>query len=77
MVSQRRSVSQQIKAKKDIQQASEILDVLLEDRPGDVWIALEAARAMPEKFQSQLAKGIERLPASAGEAVKAHFSSSQ
>ena len=76
VVSQRRPVAQQIKAKKDIQQASEILDVLLEDRPGDIWIALEAAHAMPEKFQSQLAKGIERLPASARVAVSEHFSPS-
>jgi hypothetical protein len=77
VVSQRRPVAQQMKAKKDIQQASEILEVLLEDRPGDVWIALEAACAMPGKFQSQLAKGIERLPVSAKQAISGHFSPSQ
>ncbi len=73
MVSQRRPVAQQVKAKKDIPQASELLDVLLEDRPGDVWIALDAARAMPEKFQSQLSRGIERLPLSAKTTVQNHF----
>jgi len=73
VVSQRRPVAQQVKVKKDIQQASELLDVLLEDRPGDVWVALDAARDMPEKFQSQLATGIERLPTSAKKAVKNHF----
>jgi len=72
VVSQRRPVAQQVKVKKDIQQASEILDVLLEDRPGDVWIALEAARTMPEKFQSLLAIGIERLPAAAKAAINNH-----
>ncbi len=74
VVSQRRPVAQQVKAKKDIQQANELLDVLLEDRPGDVWIALDAARIMPEKFQAQLSRGIERLPISAKGAVKNHFS---
>jgi len=73
VVSQRRPVAQQIKAKKDIQQAIEILNILLEDRPGDIWIALEAARAMPDKFQSQLAKGIERLPASTKEIINDHL----
>jgi len=73
VVSQRRPVAQQVKVKKDIQQANELLDVLLEDRPGDVWIALDAARAMPEKFQSQLSRGIERLPISAKGAVQNHF----
>jgi hypothetical protein len=41
VVSQRRPVAQQIKARKDIQQATELLGVLLEDRPGDIWIANE------------------------------------
>jgi hypothetical protein len=77
VVSQRRPVAQQTKARKDIQQASELLSVLLEDRPGDVWIALEAAFVMPEKFQSQLANGIEYLPSSVKEAVTAHLSSAR
>ena len=62
VVSRRRPVAQQIKARKDVQQATELLNVLLEDRPGDIWIALEAAQSMPDKFLSQLSKGIEQLP---------------
>jgi len=64
VVSRRRPVSQQVKAGKDLQQVGELLDVLLQDRPGDVWIALEATLAMPAKFRSQLAGGIEQLPVS-------------
>jgi hypothetical protein len=55
-------VAQQIKARKDVQQATALLSLLLEDRPGDIWIALEAAQAMPDKFMSQLAERIEQLP---------------
>ncbi len=77
VVSQRRPVAQQTKVRKDIQQASELLSVLLEDRPGDVWIALEAALAMPEKFQSQLSKGVEHLPLPVKEAVTAHIASAR
>lgn len=77
VVSQRRPVAQQTKVRKDIQQGSELLSVLLEDRPGDVWIALEAALAMPEKFQSQLSKGVEHLPLPVKEAVTAHIASAR
>ena len=62
VVSQRRSSAQQTKANKDIQQSIELLELLLDDRPGDVWLALDAAQAMPEKFRLQLAAGIEHLP---------------
>jgi len=34
---------------------------LLEDWPCDVWLALDAAQAMPEKFRLQLKAGIENL----------------
>lgn len=72
VVSQRRPVAQQTKANKDIQQAEELLTVLLEDRPGDVWIALEAAQGMPDKFQQQLAGGMSRLPAGVKQILKNH-----
>jgi hypothetical protein len=73
VASQRRPVAQQIKARKDIQQATELLNILLEDRPGDIWIAVEAALAMQKKFQSQLTKGIEQLPAGIKKVVSTHF----
>jgi hypothetical protein len=62
VVSQRRPAAQQTKANKDIQQSSELFALLLEDRPGDVWLALDAAQAMPEIFRLQLKAGIENLP---------------
>lgn len=62
VVSKRRPAAQQTKANKDVQQSSELLKLLLEDRPGDVWLALDAAQAMPEKFRLQLKAGIESLP---------------
>jgi hypothetical protein len=72
VVSQRRPVAQQTKVKKDIQQAEELLTVLLEDRPGDVWIALEAAHGMPDKFQRQLSEGTNFLSASVKQALNVH-----
>jgi len=75
VVSQRRPVAQQTKVNKDIQQAEELLAVLLEDRPGDVWIALEAAQGMPDKFQQQLAGGIRFLSAGVKQALHEHSGS--
>lgn len=73
VVSRRRPVAQQIKARKDVQQATELLNILLEDRPGDVWIALEAAQAMQDRFLSQLAEGIEQLPADLKQTIRKHL----
>lgn len=75
VVSRRRPVAQQIKARKDVQQATELLSLLLEDRPGDIWIALEAAQAMPDKFLSQLAEGIEQLPTDLKQTIGEHLNS--
>ena len=71
VVSQRRPVAQQIKANKDMQQSGELLEVLLEDRPGEIWIAMEAAETMPKKFQSQLAEGVRKLSTPIKEAINA------
>lgn len=73
VVSRRRPVAQQIKARKDVQQATELLGVLLEDRPGDIWLALEAAQAMPDKFLSQLSEGIEQLPTDLQQVIGMHL----
>jgi hypothetical protein len=75
VVSRRRPVAQQIKARKDVQQATELLNLLLEDRPGDIWIALEAAQAMPGKFLSQLTEGIEQLPIDLKQTIGEHLNS--
>jgi hypothetical protein len=74
VVSQRRPASQQAKVVKDIQQAEELLNIILVDRPGDVWVALEAAQLMPAKFQSKLAKGIKHLPSALKEPLVSYLS---
>jgi len=61
VISQRRAVSQQTKAKKDILQAEMLINVLLDERPGDVRLACEAAEKMPVKFQTQLKQVLEHL----------------
>ncbi len=61
VVSQRRPAAFATKARKDLRQADMILDVLFDDRPGDLMLALDAARAMPPKFLSQISKGASRL----------------
>jgi hypothetical protein len=51
VISQSHSVAQQVKASKDIMQAEMRLGVLLDDRLGDIWLALDEAAKMTEKFQ--------------------------
>ncbi|MDM8558668.1 GSU2403 family nucleotidyltransferase fold protein [Candidatus Parabeggiatoa sp. HSG14] len=61
VISQRRPSAMHTKARKDILQAEQILSILIEDRPGDILLALEAVQSQPEKFRKQLRKGIEKL----------------
>ena len=77
VVSRRRPSAQQVKARKDIQQATELFNILIEDRPGDIWIALDAASTMPRKFQSHLKEGINLLPDDTRQALQTHYSSIQ
>ena len=58
----RRPAALQTKTIKDIDQAKLLLTALLEDRPGDIDIAIKAAKKMPEKFMEQLTSGIKKLP---------------
>ncbi|MFL6200645.1 MAG: GSU2403 family nucleotidyltransferase fold protein [Thermoanaerobaculia bacterium] len=59
-ISRRRPVAEQAKAAKDLRQAGELLDVLLEDRPGDLGIAWEALQRHGAAAKS-VQKAIERL----------------
>ena len=61
MVSQRRTAAQRTRSRKDIQQAAQIIAVLLEQRPGDLWLALDAAVEYHDKFMKELEAGIEQL----------------
>ncbi len=57
----RRPPAMQTKTLKDNDQAELLLTVLLEDRPGDIQIAYEAAQEMPDKFVQQMQSGINNL----------------
>ena len=61
VLSQRRTSAFQAKAKKDILQAKVIMDWLQANRPGDIDLAMEAAREMPEKFNTQLAEAMKLI----------------
>jgi hypothetical protein len=61
-ISQRRPVSEQTKAAKDLRQAGDLLDVLLEDRPGDVLLAWEELSRHASPAQTVRA-AIRKLPA--------------
>jgi hypothetical protein len=62
VVSQRRPVFDHLKSKKDIAQASQVIKVLLDIRPGDVWLAMDKAKAYPsKKFWSSMIVGIDKL----------------
>lgn len=60
---QRRPAAMQTKALKDLAQARQLIELLIQDRPGDLILASEAAQRQPAKFQTQLKAGIRRLPA--------------
>ena len=61
IVSVDRSLSSQPKAIKDRQQAGEMIQVLLEDRPGDIELAVEAINRRPKGWRSKLRGGLGRL----------------
>lgn len=62
VTSTRRPAAMHTKTIKDVDQASLLFRVLLEDRPGDIPLAFEAARQMPEKFLAQVCIGLKKLP---------------
>lgn len=62
VISQRRSNAFAIKSKKDINQATQMLDVLFETRPGAILAAFEAAEKLGKKFMQQLHMAATLLP---------------
>jgi hypothetical protein len=62
LVSMVRHVSSQAKAGKDRQQASEMIEVLLEGRPGDIELAVESINRRPQSWRNKLRNGLDRLP---------------
>ena len=62
VVSQRRPATEHAKAKKDVLQAAQIIACLLDQRPGDLWLALDVAADHPApKFRKTMADGIAML----------------
>jgi hypothetical protein len=61
VVSQRRPAAEAAKSKKDVDQAAQIIAALLSQRPGDLWLALDAAAEYHAKFMTELQAGIEPL----------------
>jgi hypothetical protein len=72
LISQRRPVSEQAKAAKDLRQAGALIEVLLKDRPGDLPIAWEALRSSPAAMKAVRA-AIGRLPAELKEELAGHL----
>lgn len=62
-ISQRRPMAFAAKSAKDIDQARQILEVLLDIRPGSLLAALEAAEHLGEKFMRYYRTAVDLLPA--------------
>jgi hypothetical protein len=56
-----RPVSAQVKAEKDLNQATQLLSVLAEDRQGDLLLAWEALQRRGERWRKQVRKGVSAL----------------
>ena len=61
VVSQRRKAASAGKARKDLQQAGQVFQALLEERPGDISLAFEAAQKMGEKFLGYFDQGLKQI----------------
>ena len=68
IVSMDRPVSFQAKAVKDRQQAGEMIEVLMQDRPGDIELAAENINARGPGWRKRLKEGAARLPDTLAEA---------
>jgi len=62
IVSVDRSIAMQTKAAKDRQQAGELLEVLIADRPGDLELAVESINRRGQGWRKKLRDGLNRLP---------------
>ena len=62
IVSVDRSIALQSKAGKDRQQAAEMIEVLMADRPGDIELAVESINRRSPQWRKKLRDGLNRLP---------------
>jgi hypothetical protein len=56
------------KAGKDSQQAGEMIELLLQDRPGDMELAVDSLNRRGEGWSRKLRAGLQRLPGTPDEA---------
>jgi hypothetical protein len=68
IVSVDRSIATQSKAGKDRQQAAEMIELLMQDRPGDIELAVESINGRPQGWRKKLRDGLDRLPDTLAEA---------
>ena len=69
VVSQRRTAAMTAKAQKDLRQAELVFQALLELRPAEISIALQAAEPRGDGFADQFAAGLEQIDADVAAAV--------
>jgi hypothetical protein len=62
IVSMDRHIATQSKAGKDRQQAGEMIEVLMTDRPGDIELAVESLNKQSASSRRKLRDGLDRLP---------------
>ena len=70
IVSLVRPLSSQAKASKDRQQAGEMIEVLMQDRPGDIDLAVDSINRRSAGWRKKLRDGLARLPDSMNEERK-------
>jgi len=70
VVSQRRRAGQAEKIRRDLSQAEQLLEVLVEGRPGDLILAHEAAEKTGGIFDKQLSAGMAMINPEVSESVK-------
>ena len=69
-VSQKRSSGSAGKIRKDLSQAEQVFEALLDLRPADISVALRAAAKRAAPFQSKIKAGLERIDASIAAEVR-------
>ncbi|MEX0708329.1 MAG: GSU2403 family nucleotidyltransferase fold protein [Woeseia sp.] len=70
VVSQRRPAAQAVRTRKDLDQAAAVFKVLLQDRPGDIQLALEAAERQGESFMVGFQAGLAMLDRAVADGVR-------
>ncbi len=70
IISQKRPAADAAKSRKDLLQAEQVFQVLLETRPGDIALAFDAAKARGEKFVSEFFVGLSLIGEATQKAVR-------